>query len=96
MWRSASEGRSGAGLITLLDASDLPVRMACEAQGFDPSDFMDRRAARRMDRYAHFAVAAARRAVADAGLPIDHDGRASGRLSATGARVRPPARRSTP
>ena len=78
MWRSVSEGRSGAGLITLVDASDWPVRMACEAHGFDPSDFMDRRVARRMDRYAQFAVAAARMAVADAGLPIDSDGEGIG------------------
>ncbi len=84
MWRSASEGRSGAGLITLFDASDLPVRMACEAQGFDPSDFMDRRAARRMDRYAQFAVAAARLAVADAGLPIDRDGEGIGAIIGNG------------
>ena len=84
MWRSASEGRSGAGLITLFDASDCPVRMACEAHGFDPSDFMDRRAARRMDRYAQFAVAAARLAVADAGLPIDRDGEGIGAIIGNG------------
>ncbi|HSI31850.1 MAG TPA: beta-ketoacyl-ACP synthase II [Miltoncostaeaceae bacterium] len=84
MWRSVSEGRSGAGLITLFDASDWPVRMACEAHGFDPSDFMDRRVARRMDRYAQFAVAAARMAVADAGLPIDRDGEGIGAIIANG------------
>jgi 3-oxoacyl-[acyl-carrier-protein] synthase II len=84
MWRSASEGRSGAGLITLFDASDWPVRMACEAHGFDPADFMDRRVARRMDRYAQFAVAAARLAVADAGLPIDRDGEGIGAIIANG------------
>jgi 3-oxoacyl-[acyl-carrier-protein] synthase II len=84
MWRSASEGRSGAGLITLFDASDWPVRIACEAHGFDPTDFMDRRAARRMDRYAQFAVAAARMAVADAGLPIDRDGEGIGAIIGNG------------
>jgi 3-oxoacyl-[acyl-carrier-protein] synthase II len=84
MWRSASEGRSGAGLITLFDASDWPVRMACEAHGFDPADFMDRRVARRMDRYAQFAVAAARLAVADAGLPIDRDGEGIGAIIGNG------------
>jgi 3-oxoacyl-[acyl-carrier-protein] synthase II len=84
MWRSVSAGRSGAGLITLFDASDLPVRMACEAHGFDPSDFMDRRVARRMDRYAQFAVAAARLAVSDAGLPIDRDGEGIGAIIGNG------------
>jgi 3-oxoacyl-[acyl-carrier-protein] synthase II len=84
MWRAVSEGRSGAGLITSFDASDLPVRMACEAHGFDPSEFMDRRAARRMDRYAQFAVAAARLAVADAGLRIDRDGEGIGAIIGNG------------
>ncbi len=70
MWRSASAGRSGAGLITRFDASGWAVRMACEAHGFDPVDHMDRRTARRMDRHAQFAVAAARMAVEDAGLPL--------------------------
>ncbi len=84
LWRSVSEGRSGAGLITLFDASDSPVRMACEAHGFDPADFMDRRKARRMDRYAQFAVAAARMAVADAGLPIDRDGEGIGAIIGNG------------
>jgi 3-oxoacyl-[acyl-carrier-protein] synthase II len=84
MWRSASEGRSGAALITLFDASDWPVRIACEAHGFDPADFMDRRVARRMDRYAQFAVAAARLAVADAGLPIDRDGEGIGAIIGNG------------
>jgi 3-oxoacyl-[acyl-carrier-protein] synthase II len=84
MWRSVSEGRSGAGLITLFDASDSRVRMACEAPGFEPSDFMERRTARRMDRYAQFAVAAARMAVADAGLSIDRDGEGIGAIIANG------------
>ena len=84
MWRAASEGRSGAGLITLFDASDLPVRIACEADGFDPADFMDRRTARRMDRHAQFAVAAARMAVADSGLPLDRDGEGIGAIIGNG------------
>ena len=84
MWRSVAEGRSGAGLITLFDAADSPVRMACEAHGFDPTDFMERRAARRMDRYAQLAVAAARLAVADSGLTIDDDGAGIGAIIANG------------
>jgi 3-oxoacyl-[acyl-carrier-protein] synthase II len=84
MWRSVSEGRSGAGLITLFDTSDLPVRMACEAHGFDPADFMDRRAARRMDRYAQLAVAAARLALDDASLPVEDDGAGFGAIIGNG------------
>jgi len=84
MWRSVAEGRSGAGLITLFDAADSPVRMACEAHGFDPTDFMERRAARRMDRYAQLAVAAARLAVADSGLTIDDDGAGIGAIIGNG------------
>ena len=70
MWASAVAGKSGAGMITLFDASDLPVRIACEAHGFDPLDFIERRAARRMDRYAQLAVAAGRLALQDSGLPM--------------------------
>ena len=84
MWASVLAGRSGAGLITQFDASDYPVRMACEADGFEPTDFMDRRAARRMDRYAQLAVGAARLAVSDAGLPIDDDGADIGAIIANG------------
>lgn len=84
MWGSVVEGRSGAGMITLFDASGWPVRVACEAHGFDPADFMDRRAARRMDRYAQLSVAAARLAVADAGLPIDDDGAGIGAIIGNG------------
>lgn len=84
MWRSVSQGRSGAGLITLFDASDLPVRVACEAHGFEPTDFMDRRVARRMDRYAQLAVAAARLALADSGLTIDRDGEGIGAIIGNG------------
>ena len=84
MWSSVVAGRSGAGLITLFDASDWPVRMACEAHGFDPSDFIERRAARRMDRYAQLAVAAARLALSDSGLPIDEDGAGIGAIIGNG------------
>jgi 3-oxoacyl-[acyl-carrier-protein] synthase II len=84
MWRSVVAGRSGAGPITLFDTSDSDVRIACEAHGFEPTDFIDRKAARRMDRYAQLAVAAARLAVADADLPIDHDGAGIGAIIGNG------------
>lgn len=84
IWAAVVAGRSGAGMITLFDAADLPVRIACEAHGFDPSDFMERRAARRMDRYAQLAVAAARLALADAGLAVDRDGEGIGAIVGNG------------
>lgn len=84
MWRSVVAGRSGAGLITLFDTSDSEVRIACEAHGFVPTDFIDRKAARRMDRYAQLAVAAARLAVTDADFPIDNDGAGIGAIIGNG------------
>ena len=69
-WRSLVEGRSGAGPITKFDASSFPVRFACEVKGFDPLQFMERKEARRADRYIQFAVAGAREALEHAGLDI--------------------------
>jgi len=69
-WRNALAGQSGAGPITLFDASDHEVRIAAEVKGFDPATVMDRREARRNARFTHFAMAAAQQAVADAGLDI--------------------------
>lgn len=67
-WAAATAGRSAAAPISTFDPSRLPTRFACQATGFEPGDFMDRRAARRMDRFSQFAVAAARLALDDAGL----------------------------
>jgi 3-oxoacyl-[acyl-carrier-protein] synthase II len=84
MWESVVAGRSGAGPITLFDASDLDVRVACEATGFEPCDFMERKNARRMDRYAQLAVAAARMALDDAGIAVDRDGEGFGAVIGNG------------
>ena len=67
-WEAALAGRSGAGPITLFDASAHGCRIACEVKGFEGSDFIERRALRRMDRVSQFAVAASRMALEDAGL----------------------------
>jgi 3-oxoacyl-[acyl-carrier-protein] synthase II len=72
-WRRLVDGGSGAGEITLFDASEFEVRHACEADEFRPEDFLEHRAARRMDRFAQMAVAAATLAMADAGLSGDSD-----------------------
>jgi len=69
-WRNLVDGRSGIGPITAFDASKLPTRIAGEVRGFDPSSILDAKRLRRSARFTHFAVAAAREAVADAGLDI--------------------------
>jgi 3-oxoacyl-[acyl-carrier-protein] synthase II len=68
VWRNALAGTAGGGPITAFDASAVPTRVACEVRGFEPGDYMDRRAARRMDRFAQMGVAASRLALDDAGL----------------------------
>ncbi|BDG60610.1 beta-ketoacyl-ACP synthase II [Caldinitratiruptor microaerophilus] len=65
-------GRSGVGPITRFDASGLETRIGAEVRDFNPLDFIDRKEARRMDRFVQFAIAAAQMALADAGLDLDH------------------------
>ena len=67
-WANAKAGVSGGGPITHFDASNLDVRIAAEVKDFDPSIGMDRKMARRMSRFIHFAMAAGKEAVADSGL----------------------------
>jgi 3-oxoacyl-[acyl-carrier-protein] synthase II len=67
-WRNLVDGVSGAGPITHFDATGFDVRIAAEVKGFDPATVMDRKMARRMSRFIHFAMAAGKEAVADAGL----------------------------
>jgi 3-oxoacyl-[acyl-carrier-protein] synthase II len=67
-WRNLVAGVNGGGPITSFDASAFDVRIAAEVKGFDPTIAMDRKMARRMSRFIHFAAAAAREAIDDAGL----------------------------
>ncbi len=69
-WKNVVEGVSGVGPITLFDASDLLVQIACEVKGFEPERYMRAKDARRRDRFEQFAVAAAREAMAAAGLDV--------------------------
>src|SRR5262249_3387998 len=69
-WENLVAGRSGAGEITQFDSSRYAVHFACEVKGFDATEFIDRKQARRMDRFAHLIVAAARQAEADSGNDI--------------------------
>ena len=67
-WQALLAGRSGAGPITRFDPAKLPVRFACEAKGFDPSQFLEKKEIRRYDLFAQFAIGAAVQAVQDSCL----------------------------
>jgi 3-oxoacyl-[acyl-carrier-protein] synthase II len=84
VWRSVAEGRSGAGPITLFDTAEHDTKFACEVRGFEPTDYMERKAARRMDRFAQLGVAAGRLALDDAGLEVDGEGARIGAVVASG------------
>ncbi|MDQ3889649.1 MAG: beta-ketoacyl-ACP synthase II [Actinomycetota bacterium] len=83
-WENLTAGKSGAGPITLFDASDYPVTFACELKDFDPARWLDRRKARKMDRFSQMIVAAARMAEADAGLEVESESDRIGVSVATG------------
>ena len=70
-WQSLCQGKSGIGVITRFDASDFRTRIAGEVNEFNPLDFMDRKLARRGDRFIYFALAATRMALEDSGLTIN-------------------------
>ena len=67
-WNGLINGVSGAAPITLFDASKFKTKFACEVKGFDPTQFMDRKEARKLDRFVQFALACASEAVKDSGL----------------------------
>ena len=69
-WAGLLAGDSGAAAITRFDAADFPVGFACEVKEFDPSETVDAKAARRMDRCTQLLVAAARQAERDSGLEV--------------------------
>ena len=69
-WAALVAGQSGVGPITRFDASDLKTQIAAEVKGFQPEELLDPREARRLDRFAQFALVAAQQAVADAGADL--------------------------
>ncbi|GAX37584.1 beta-ketoacyl-ACP synthase II [Nodularia sp. NIES-3585] len=70
-WEGLLSGRNGIGNITFFDASSHDCRIAGEVKNFDPLAYMDRKEAKRMDRFAQFGVSAAKQAVSDAKLVIN-------------------------
>src|SRR5256886_8865747 len=83
-WRGILAGESGAGPITQFDHAGYLVHFACEVKDFDATQWIDRKEARRMDRFAHLALAAARQAEADSGLDIAPEADRIGASIATG------------
>ena len=74
-WGALINGKSGIDTITLFDASEFSTRIAGEVKGFEPTNYVNRKEARRMDRFAQFAVAAAKEAVEQADLQIADNNR---------------------
>lgn len=72
-WQGITSGRSAVGPITRFDPTDFPTRIAAEVKDFDPADYMDKKEAKRMDRFAQYAVAAARMAEKDACLALEKE-----------------------
>lgn len=70
-WKNLKRGVSGIRPVTRFDASALPTRIAGEVANFDPTQWIDRKEARRMDRFSQFGVAAAAMAIEDAGLNLE-------------------------
>src|SRR5258705_4478061 len=83
-WQRLLAGESGAGPITQFDSADYHVQFACEVKDFDPSSWIERKQARRMDRFAQLVLAAARQAEADSGVDVEADGDRIGASIATG------------
>src|SRR3989440_12718094 len=73
-WQNLLAGESGAGPITHFDSTDFAVHFACELKEFDPTNWIERKQTRRMDRFAQMIVAATRQAEADSGIGIGQVG----------------------
>jgi 3-oxoacyl-[acyl-carrier-protein] synthase II len=74
-WKNLVDGVSGVAKITRFDASNLPVQIAAEVKDFEPGNYMDTKAARRMSRFAQLAVAAAKLAAEEGGLELSDEER---------------------
>ena len=83
-WSALIAGESGAAEITAFDHTDYNVHFACELKGFDPTVWINHKAARRMDRFAQMVIAAARQAEADSGVEVAKEADRFGASIATG------------
>ncbi len=74
-WESLKAGKPGFGRISFFDPSTYPCQIDAEVRGFHPEDFIEKKKIRRMDRFTHFAMAAARLAVGDSGIDFTREDR---------------------
>lgn len=72
-WEGLLNGKSGAGPITHFDASKFKTQFACEVKGFDSLQYLDRKEARKCDRYSLLAIGAAKQAVDDAAMDLEKE-----------------------
>ena len=70
-WNALVNGVSGAAPITHFDASKSKTRFACEVKNFNPTDFIDRKSARKMDKFTQYAMVASDEAIVDSGLDLE-------------------------
>ena len=70
-WAALLEGVSGAGPITLFDASEFKTQFACQVKDFDPLKYFNAKEVRKLDRYTQFALAATQEGIADSGLDLE-------------------------
>jgi 3-oxoacyl-[acyl-carrier-protein] synthase II len=71
-WKALKEGKSGISRVTRFDTSDIPTKVAAEINDFEPGDYIEKKEARRMDRYTQLAVAASIEAVESSGLDLNN------------------------
>lgn len=72
-WNGIKESKTGFGPITYFDTADYRCKLAAEVKDFDPTQYMDKKSARRMEQFCQFAVAAAGQAISDAGLDMEQE-----------------------
>jgi 3-oxoacyl-[acyl-carrier-protein] synthase II len=70
-WDGLKNGKSGCAPITYFDAEKFKTQFACELKNFDPQDHFDRKEARKLDRFAQYALVSSDQAIADAGINLD-------------------------
>lgn len=84
LWEALTSGESGAGRITLFDAEAFETKIAAEVKGFNPTDYIEHREARRMDRYTQFATVASMQAVKQSNLDCEKEGTEVGVIIGSG------------
>ncbi len=72
-WEGLKKGKAATGPITKFDASNAKVKLACEVKGFEATDYMDFKTMKRMEPFAHYALAAAKEAIEQAGLDMEKE-----------------------